>query len=465
MLISLSTAQRAVSDALPDRLFRLAPKALAAHWLRETGHFFLGASALRAYKHRNQWRIDDRDLTPALEALSRAAAAADPPVPTGLPWTGLDQQFGFRDDWRLTVQQELIERAAEGDLAPDVSALLDAGAGAELRQQAAEAIDRIRAFRPPDPPARRELVVAGLAVCDLLTRVDDRWCLPSAWHDVLDTWQQRRLELVDRARRCVDCGATEEGYASWAWRTSGQHGWITRCQSCAAGAFQRYTGSLTGVLYTSTRRKRIRADDYLCVTCEAVQATAWDHCHEHDFVRGPVCASCNSSEGAGTGLWGRPDGPGIAVPAAVRHLLACQGCRSQGTLPPRYLSRLVTERLLETERHDPCRRLPTVQVSRHPDPTSIRALLTCPNHQRRPVSWEVEVHPEDLTRWVADLTADHERPLDSPELAGSDRASEPDHQAPPTQDEVDPITDSAPPDTNSPSTHGTRRWRPWRTAG
>ncbi|MFC8095349.1 endonuclease domain-containing protein [Streptomyces sp. NPDC057301] len=31
-----------------------------------------------------------------------------------------------------------------------------------------------------------------------------------------------------------------------------------------------------------------RADDYLCRLCAETRAAAWDHCHDHGFVRGPL---------------------------------------------------------------------------------------------------------------------------------------------------------------------------------
>ncbi|MER7671303.1 endonuclease domain-containing protein [Kitasatospora sp. NPDC096128] len=407
VLISLPSAQRSVREALPGPLFRHMPRALKAHWLRTTGHLFLGATPLRGYKRSNRWHVDDRDLPAAIEALTRAAAEPGQLVPARFVWTGIEPRSDRRDlDWRLQVQRDLFTRVA-GEPTADGSHLLDADADPALLLQATAALERMR-DRHGYPGGRSDLAIAGLPVFDLLSRADGSWCLPTAWLAVLDTWQRRSEEMFAASCICVDCSTDGGEEASWAWRTSGQSGWVTRCPKCAARTFQRYAGTMFGVLYESTRRKRVRADDYLCSACGTTQAAAWDHCHLHHFVRGPVCASCNSSEAAGTGLWDWPDGPGIAAPGVVRHLLACKGCRTDGTLPPRYLTRLITERLRATEHHAPCKALPAVRVKlEHPLPAALSATLTCPNHLRRPVTWVVEISSTDLRAWVADLMEQH----------------------------------------------------------
>ncbi|MEV2235393.1 endonuclease domain-containing protein [Streptomyces phaeochromogenes] len=34
----------------------------------------------------------------------------------------------------------------------------------------------------------------------------------------------------------------------------------------------------------------------MCVVCRTVPATVLNHCHEHGYVRAPVCQSCNTLE-------------------------------------------------------------------------------------------------------------------------------------------------------------------------
>ncbi|MEU1932900.1 endonuclease domain-containing protein [Streptomyces coeruleorubidus] len=53
-------------------------------------------------------------------------------------------------------------------------------------------------------------------------------------------------------------------------------------------------------------------------------AAGWDHCHEHGYVRGPLCGSCNTREGTGIPhYYLRLEG------AALQHLLECRGCLEQ----------------------------------------------------------------------------------------------------------------------------------------
>ncbi|MGP8304435.1 endonuclease domain-containing protein [Streptomyces inhibens] len=89
---------------------------------------------------------------------------------------------------------------------------------------------------------------------------------------------------------------------------------------CTSTSHQKYTGHLHGARYAPLPRP-IRADDYLCQLCpEPRRASHWDHCHDHGYVRGPLCASCHAYEGLATGFLG--------VKAGLAHLLECRGCAS-----------------------------------------------------------------------------------------------------------------------------------------
>jgi hypothetical protein len=118
------------------------------------------------------------------------------------------------------------------------------------------------------------------------------------------------------------------------------------CPPCSGAAFQRYTGHLRGVLYDSPRVRGTRADDYLCRLCAETRAAAWDHCHDHGFLRGPLCGSCNTFEGKGSprSFLERQEG-------AVLHLLECRGCLERRNLPGRYHVALAQKHLEATERH------------------------------------------------------------------------------------------------------------------
>jgi hypothetical protein len=123
--------------------------------------------------------------------------------------------------------------------------------------------------------------------------------------------------------------------------------------SARAASFRLYGGHLRGVLYDSPRRRGTRADDYVCRLCGEARASAWDHCHDHGYVRGPLCSGCNTREGKAPPDWFLQD------PASVLHLLECRGCREQRTLPRRFHTGVVPAHLAQTERHGRrCQRQP-----------------------------------------------------------------------------------------------------------
>ncbi|MFE2778497.1 endonuclease domain-containing protein [Streptomyces massasporeus] len=84
---------------------------------------------------------------------------------------------------------------------------------------------------------------------------------------------------------------------------------------------------------------------WACAVCRTAPAIVLDHCHEHGYVRAPVCQSCNTLE--------RPDhlySNDIRVANRytrlfhtdtdhwLRHWHRCPGCRARTTLPPSHLA-------------------------------------------------------------------------------------------------------------------------------
>ncbi|MFJ3037145.1 MULTISPECIES: endonuclease domain-containing protein [Streptomyces] len=124
------------------------------------------------------------------------------------------------------------------------------------------------------------------------------------------------------------------------------------CPRCAGESGQLYTGQLRGVLYDAHRRRGTGADDCLCRLCQQRPAAAWDHCHEHGCIRGPLCGSCNTREGTGLPYYflrleGGAASPGmpwlsrardLAVPVPHRRRPRVPGTgRAAGSLPSRVL--------------------------------------------------------------------------------------------------------------------------------
>jgi hypothetical protein len=94
----------------------------------------------------------------------------------------------------------------------------------------------------------------------------------------------------------------------------------------------------------------------------------WDHCHAHGFVRGPVCASCNTYEGGGYRF--------IHRPGAVRHLLLCDGCRRDRTVPPRHQPDIVLQTFVP-DPHGPCAKRPHSAWGAIQEDGSIRFRMHC----------------------------------------------------------------------------------------
>lgn len=109
-----------------------------------------------------------------------------------------------------------------------------------------------------------------------------------------------------------------------------------------------YTGELEGHLYSVLSRKpgiSGKVAGWTCAVCRTAPAAVLDHCHEHGYVRAPVCQSCNTLE--------RPDhlySNDIRVADRytrlfdthtvdwLRHWHRCPGCRARTTLPLPHLA-------------------------------------------------------------------------------------------------------------------------------
>jgi hypothetical protein len=139
------------------------------------------------------------------------------------------------------------------------------------------------------------------------------------------------------------------------------------------------------------RARKLRADHYLCRLCMTSRASVWDHCHEHDLVRGPVCASCNTFEGKGV--------PShlIRREEVVEHLLECSRCHDERTLPSRFHAAVVGLHLEAEERHASC---PVAPRARQRDTTAHGHVfdLYCDRHRTK--KWRKEVSAVDALALV-----------------------------------------------------------------
>jgi hypothetical protein len=63
-----------------------------------------------------------------------------------------------------------------------------------------------------------------------------------------------------------------------------------------------YNGELAGQLYHADRAGRRgwpAASRFMCAGCLSARAQVWDHCHVHNFVRAPLCNTCNTRHWSG----------------------------------------------------------------------------------------------------------------------------------------------------------------------
>ncbi|MFD7033144.1 endonuclease domain-containing protein [Streptomyces sp. NPDC059917] len=135
-----------------------------------------------------------------------------------------------------------------------------------------------------------------------------------------------------------------------------------------------YAGEWDGQLYSVLSRRAGTARKvagWACAVCRTAPATVLDHCHEHGYVRAPVCQSCNTRE--------RPDHlyrNDVRVAdhytrlfdthAAdwLRHWHRCPGCRTRTTLPLPHLAAWTA--------HTACRTLrPTHRAPRGRQPCGV----------------------------------------------------------------------------------------------
>ncbi|WP_438290496.1 endonuclease domain-containing protein [Streptomyces sp. HUAS TT7] len=199
------------------------------------------------------------------------------------------------------------------------------------------------------------------------------WWLPRAVVRLLDAAEHAETRWVQAARARQASGAVT-GPLARPRRAPDAGRRQTTSHEGRTGAPRPYNKELDGQLYSVLSRKpgiSRRVAEWACAVCRTAPAGVLDHCHEHGYVRAPVCQSCNTQE--------RPDhlySNDIRVAgrytrlfdtdavAWLRHWHRCPGCRARTTLPLPHLAAWTA--------HTACRSLrPTHRAPRGRTPCGI----------------------------------------------------------------------------------------------
>ncbi|MGW5276899.1 endonuclease domain-containing protein [Streptomyces sp. NPDC004044] len=200
------------------------------------------------------------------------------------------------------------------------------------------------------------------------------WWLPRAVVRLLDVAEHTETRWLRAARTC-QASATVTESPSHHRPARAADGRQTTSPDCPTAPLRPYNGELKGHLYSVLSRKpgiSRKVAGWTCAICRTAPAAVLDHCHEHGYVRAPVCHSCNTQE--------RPDhlySNDIRVANHytrlfhthtadwLHHWHRCPGCRARTTLPLPHLAAWTA--------HIACRSLrPT-----HRDPRGSRARKPC----------------------------------------------------------------------------------------
>ncbi|MCX5318051.1 endonuclease domain-containing protein [Streptomyces sp. NBC_00154] len=248
------------------------------------------------------------------------------------------------------------------------------------RQRIARELHELGASeRAAQPEGGRPHHLAGIdwrriLVEETRDRTARTWWLPRAVVRLLDVAEHTEMRWLRAARTCR-ASATVTESPSHHWQARAADGRQTTSPDCVTAPLRPYNEELKGHLYSVLSRKpgiSRKVAGWMCAICGTAPAAVLDHCHEHGYVRAPVCQSCNTQE--------RPDhlySNDIRVANHytrlfhtdtadwLRHWHRCLGCRTRTTLPLPHLAAWTA--------HIACRSLrPT-----HRDPRGSRARKPC----------------------------------------------------------------------------------------
>ncbi|MFB9462065.1 endonuclease domain-containing protein [Streptomyces cinereospinus] len=322
-LITLGAADALWVDLTADSAVPTASGAFTRSPARaQVGYVLLGSHAVATVRvSGGQWSVPEDEVRRAASEL--VAVGVDPQDLVligpfrGAPRQGRDEETPLR--WRRRIAGEPQESGG-----PERAARRDVGrphhlAGIDWRQILVE--------RDRDGTQRT-------------------WWLPRAVVRLLDAAEHAETQWVRAARaRQASAAATEPSSPGRARYAGGRR---TTSPAGPTASLRPYGKELEGRLYSVLSRKpgiSRRVAEWACAVCRGAPATVLDHCHEHGYVRAPVCQSCNTQE--------RPDhlySNDIRVANRytrlfhtdtdqwLRHWHRCPGCRARTTLPLPHLA-------------------------------------------------------------------------------------------------------------------------------
>ncbi|WNE95475.1 endonuclease domain-containing protein [Streptomyces luomodiensis] len=283
------------------------------------GYVLLGGHVVATVRaNRGQWSVPEAEVCRAAAELNAVGMDRRDLVRIGpfraAPRQGSDEETPLR--WRRRVTRELQESGGPGR-----------AAGGEVG---------------------RPYHLAGIDWRQILVeRIRDgtrTWWLPRAVVRLLDAAEHAERQWVHAARaRQAGTAATEPPLRPRQARDAdGRH---TTSPEGHTASPRPYGGELEGQLYSVLSRKPStsrRVAGWACAVCRTAPAAVLDHCHEHGYVRAPVCQSCNTQE--------RPDHLyrndirvanrytrlfGTGADDWLRHWHRCPGCRAPPPCPCR----------------------------------------------------------------------------------------------------------------------------------
>lgn len=228
----------------------------------------------------------------------------------------------------------------------------------------------------------------------------EAWHVPAALSMTVEGCVALRSASAALRGRCSRCGQAVEDFHRQSVRTG--TGWDGLCPACYAAhveGLREYREHLRDLQYKKARaRTNDRADLYRCVVC-ARPAFVWDHCHEHGFIRGPLCSRCNAEVFwlAGPYAFEAPPRP------PIEHLNRCKHCVLVGPSPSvrALLIGAMLRRILESPIADCHAGLP---IETFPDRESIAAVLAGRQQTTLAVQWNC---PSCESTWQTTLDAGH----------------------------------------------------------